>query len=184
MTNGRRFNSNFFYRDLPNGEKVDRTWLHYSQSKNLMFCYPCKLLAPKKDSQLASGGCNDWKNAVAIITRHETLPAHLKTSLDWYETRQRIKNLTGIDAIQLSRLAEEKRKWRNILLRIIEVIKFLATHNIPFQGSTGKLNEDGNGNFLGVIELLANFDPVLQAHIHDSITLSICPTYFSYQTQN
>jgi hypothetical protein len=47
-------------------------------------------------------------------------------------------------------------------------VKFLAKHNLAFHGRNGKLyeDEDSNGSFLGLIEMLAEFDPVTQEHVH------------------
>ncbi|XP_023736707.1 uncharacterized protein LOC111884638 [Lactuca sativa] len=42
---------------------------------------------------------------------------------------------------------------------------FLAKHNLAFHRSNEKLYKKGNGNILGVIELLEEFDPVIKEHV-------------------
>ena len=66
-------------------------------------------------------------------------------------------------------LEKEREHWRKVLLRIILIVKFLAEHNIVFRGSNSRLYQDHNGNFLGLVQILAEFDPVIKEHV-DHIT--------------
>ena len=56
--------------------------------------------------------------------------------------------------------------WKSILQRIVEVIKFLASRGLAFRGGNQIIGNKNNGNYLGCIELLAKFDPLLQ-HLLD-----------------
>ncbi|XP_013793792.1 52 kDa repressor of the inhibitor of the protein kinase-like [Limulus polyphemus] len=59
----------------------------------------------------------------------------------------------------------ETEKWRNILTRIIDVVIFLSQRGLAFRSSSQRIDDIHNGHFLGIIELLANYDPILAEHV-------------------
>ena len=56
----------------------------------------------------------------------------------------------------------ERRFWRNVLERLIDIALFLSERNLAFRGSEEVLGSPHNGNFLGIFELLARRDPILK----------------------
>jgi len=52
-----------------------------------------------------------------------------------------------------------------VLRRVVAVIRFLAQRGMPFRGDDEIIGSKHNGNFLGLIELIAQFDPFLQNHL-------------------
>ncbi|XP_066160648.1 uncharacterized protein [Oryza sativa Japonica Group] len=76
---------------------------------------------------------------------------------------QRLQKDQTIDKAAQRQLEKEKDHWRKVLLRILVIVKFLAKHNLAFRGSNSKLYEDSNGNFLGMVEMLAEFDSIREA---------------------
>lgn len=158
--NQKRFLSkNMFEKKLVNGENVKRSWLVYSESTGHVFCGPCKLYGGT--SVFAQSGFNDWKNS-NLITDHDNSPDHRKC-LGQYVCRGKL--LQRLDTQIVKQYNEEITYWRNVLLRVIETIKFLASRGLPFHGQNEIIGSALNGNFLGCIELISKFDPFMAEHL-------------------
>lgn len=48
----------------------------------------------------------------------------------------------------------ETLHWQQLLQRLIALIRVIATQNIALGGTTDRLNEPNNGNFLKFVEML------------------------------
>ena len=67
-------------------------------------------------------------------------------------------------------LYSETKRWNQVFQRLVAILQFLAERNLAFRGSIETIGEQSNGNFLGLVELLAKFDPVMDNHL---ITITI-----------
>ena len=63
-------------------------------------------------------------------------------------------------------------------------MKYIAKHNLAFRGTHEKLYENSNGNFLGLIEMLAEFDSVIKEHVYRITSGSIHHHYLGHNIQN
>ncbi|XP_047132442.1 uncharacterized protein LOC124811172 [Hydra vulgaris] len=106
------------------GKVHKRDWLVWSQHKQALFCFPCRLFSD-----------NISKSSV---TERNLSSRSVFASLGGYAA-------TG--------------KWRKIL----DVILFLGERGLAFRGSSQRIGDVGNDNFLGLIEL--HWDPILKEHV-------------------
>ncbi|XP_050530959.1 zinc finger MYM-type protein 1-like [Daktulosphaira vitifoliae] len=156
----RFFHSSLFYRNLHNGETVERDWLSYSTSTGNIYCFICRLFSNERN-QFALFGFRDWKHPERIVD-HEESRSH-KASLITYSKRR--KNLNLINTQMTLQLNNEKNYWTQVLRRITDVIKFLASRGLAFRGSNQIFGSTQNGNYLGILELLSEYDSFLKDHI-------------------
>jgi hypothetical protein len=59
----------------------------------------------------------------------------------------------------------DRQYWKEVLKRIIAVIKFLASRGLPLRWDNQTIGSVRNGNCLGIMELLSQFDPFFCEHI-------------------
>ena len=115
---------------------------------------------------------------------HETSSDHVLNMTTWYDLRNNLEKGRGIDKAAQRQLEKEKEHWRKVLFRIVAIVKFLAKHSIAFRGHNSKLYDDSNGNFLGLIEMLAEFDPVIQEHVRRIMNEETHVHYLGPRIQN
>lgn len=158
----RYFSNNCFERTIKNGQKVTRSWLCYSKSKGSIFCFVCKLFSSSSTSLSNKEGTSDWKNVSKILESHEDSSDH-KKSLLIYLTRKENKNC--IDKNIEEQLRKSTEYYYDVLKRVVAVIKFLCERGMPSRGHEEKWGSPHNGNFMGLIELISEFDPFLKQHL-------------------
>ncbi|XP_074314594.1 uncharacterized protein LOC141649817 [Silene latifolia] len=181
----RQFSSTWFTRVLSNGEKCDRDWLVYSKELDKVFCFCCKIFRKgAARGQLANEGFGHWSHLSDRLKEHENGVEHITNMTAWYDLRERVKKNKTIDKVAKKKMKKEKDHWKNLLQRVIYVVEFLAKHNLPFRGKKQRLYQKNNGNFLGLIEMLAKFDPIIQEHVLHITNDKIHFHYLGHNIQN
>ena len=166
----RRFNSDkpvrycsqkLFVGTKANGEKYKREWLLYSPSIGSVYCFVCKLFAPKNFSNFVmKEGFSDWRNTI-VIDNHEKSTTHRDSMLTYLTRRQG----AGLRQQLEKQIQEECDYWEHVFRRVIAVIRTLAERGLAFRGTEERFGSLQNGNFLGLLELISQFDPFLAGHI-------------------
>ncbi|XP_065654540.1 zinc finger MYM-type protein 1-like [Hydra vulgaris] len=144
---------------MKNGEIFERLWLIYSLNSNKVFCFCCKLFGIT--SLPFRQGINTWEGLSKKLKEHETCSAHFKCFEQWMTLRKGIANQATIDEKQQKLLHKERIFWRDVLEKILDITLFPSARNLAFHGSDTAIGSKSNGNFLGVFELLAKYNTVL-----------------------
>ncbi|XP_008187309.1 zinc finger MYM-type protein 1-like [Acyrthosiphon pisum] len=182
----RKFSTFYYTRKLINCEIIERHWLVYSKSCDRVFCFCCKLFSSSgpQQSLLSTIGTNNWKCLSENLKSHERSSLHLKSVQIWMELKLRISENSTIDKAYQSAIEKEKQHWKNVMIRIIAAIQYLAKHNDAFRGSSDVVNTENNGKFIGIIEMMGKFDPTIMEHLHRIKNKETRIHYLGHDIQN
>ncbi|XP_042460344.1 zinc finger MYM-type protein 1-like [Zingiber officinale] len=103
---------------------------------------------------------------------------------DWLELERRLQKNQTIDARAQVQLNKEKEHWKHVLHRIIAIVQRLAKNNLAFRGSCEKLYVENNGLFLQMVEMIAEFDPIMNEHLRRIKDHETYTTYLGSRIQN
>ncbi|KAJ0170969.1 hypothetical protein K1T71_013741 [Dendrolimus kikuchii] len=176
--NGRRFSEYHYNKILVNGEKLHRRWMIYSQTKDAVYCFPCRIFGLENTKIGSSEGVCDWKHLGDYLKSHESSRQHKDCMLKWINLENGLKTCSTIDSLAQSEIEQERQRWRDILERLLAIVNFLASHNLGFRGHREY------GNFIDLVKLIARFDPVLRLHLQQVKDKTINDHYIGKNIQN
>jgi len=123
------------------------------------------------------------------LPEHERGNAHTKCYLAWRELQRRLEADADVDLLLEKSILPEAERWKILLQRILDIVMFLGEQRLAFRRDSEKIGDTHNGNVLGILELLARYDPLLHEHIGKVKSAQEKGTrlqahYFSPESQN
>ena len=158
---------------------LEKKWMSYCEDKNALFCSFCLAFAPRNHIDVFITGLNKFRHIHQRVQEHAKTKIHLQ-SVNAYvnmasESSVKAK-LFGEQIMQNKSLILERR---NILIKVVDIIKVIGKCGIAFRGSkyesasTWNQPEVNHGIFLEIMFLLAKYEDSLQHHIKKCIKNAI-----------
>jgi len=72
-----------------------------------------------------------------------------------------------VDEALQNQCKEREKYWIEVLRRVVAVIIFLSERGLVFRGDARIFGSKHNGNFMGCLEVIAQFDPFFAKHISE-----------------
>ena len=121
-------------------------------------------MSNQRDLFSHNDGFNNWKKAEERMRQHEDSEGHRDCIILFH---LRSTELAHVDHDLAKQCQKQKKYWVEVVRRVVAVVTFLAERGLPFRGDDEHIGSRHNGNFLGVIELIAEFDPFLAKHVEE-----------------
>ena len=162
----------------------NRPWLKYSPHLDAAFCVPCALFVSNRSNKqsLVTKPFRKWTRYTSVIVEHAEKSYHRDAMIAAQTFRESIENpsttLTCVFDKEKEKRIEENRQ---ILKAIARAVLYCGRQCIALRGHREKLTQSENpGNFLALLKVLSESDPVLEAHLKTGGRV----TYLSPQSQN
>jgi len=107
-----------------------------------------------------NGYCN-WQNAKNNITAHEISTSHTNSSVVLKINQTTLPVLPSLEYARKMQVSTN----RQIVSQLIDIVCYLAKHQLAFRGHREAWSENIKGNFKDLVELIASHSPVLSSHI-------------------
>ena len=105
------------------------SWLCYSESTGKVYCFPCKLLSTMES--YFNRGFDDWKHGHEKVEAHSKSPQHRK-AIAWVIIRSKIG--CRVDKALMKEMETERKYWREVLTRVVDVLKLICECGSPVRG--------------------------------------------------
>ena len=125
----------------------------------MAYCSVYKLFADRE--RHFTSGFNDWKH-ISRLHEYENSESHRNASLS--AASFKTKN-ARVDDSFLVQIDKETVYWKAGIKTVVVVVKFLCERGLPLRGGNEVFGSPRNGNFLGLLKLLSQFDDFLADHI-------------------
>lgn len=150
-----------------------KDWLCGCTTANKLFCFPCLLLSTS-DSVWTKTGYDDLNNLPAATLKHEKSKSHIHNqfALKTFGHSRIDLALDEQRRLNVSMHNKKVEENRDILKSLIDATCFLAKQELAFRGNDESASSCNRGNYVELLNLMADKDEKLAAHLKSSTVFS------------
>ena len=150
-------------------------WLEYSIEEDACFCYPCRLFGigscgmTRPEPVFVSKGFRDWKHAAGTsgaLSRHANCHSHTQALITWQQHVLNTKQGTTISGRMNADRPMMISNNRHYVKAICEVLLLCSRQEIGLRGHREGSDSLNRGNFLEILYLVAQHDPLVQRRLN------------------
>ncbi|TKS92313.1 Zinc finger MYM-type protein 1 [Collichthys lucidus] len=150
----------------------DFKWLEYSISKDSVFCYACRHFSlPNAPNSVfkSESGFSNWKKALCRqggFKDHSKSEHHRSAMFAWTQHKLTIaEKTTSMRAVMNKEREKQIAENRMYIKTIAEVLLLTAVQNVSQRGHRESEGSNNPGNFLAILEAIANHDPLIKKRL-------------------
>ena len=150
-----------------------KDWLCGCANSQQLYCHPCLFFSTSQTVWTSAGYC-DLNNLPTALTKHEKSSAHIqcqimlkifgKSRIDLALDEQRRLNITSHN--------EKVKENREVLKDLMNATCFLAKQELAFRGNDESASSSNRGNYIELLDVLAEKDERLGRHLRTSTVFS------------
>ena len=143
---------------MRDGQKILRTWMVYSTTSHSLYCFCCRLFTvqPKSISSKFVTGFDKWWKLNPKVERHESSRDHIELLELWESMSMNLRLGMTIDARETKLIDQNKKKWRDILTRLLDITLFFSETEFGISWPQKDETSLNRGDFLELVDLLSN----------------------------
>ncbi|KAF3842760.1 hypothetical protein F7725_001609, partial [Dissostichus mawsoni] len=156
-------------------------WMTGSTREQKLYCWDCLLFGADSGSW-ARDGYSDLGSLSKSAHRHQNASGHLRATIrlkTFGDTRIELQ----LDEQQCRGVIidnEKVKRNRGILKRLINCVVYLGKQELPFRGHDESVTSSNKGNYIELLDLVAEYD----SNLHTHLTTSTVFTGTSSRIQN
>ncbi|XP_026819629.1 zinc finger MYM-type protein 1-like [Rhopalosiphum maidis] len=151
-------------------------WLEYSPSKDLAFCFPCRIFkgnnlnSSQLDDAFSKTGFCSWYRGINRFNKHQITKSHIfstQAMADYLNTTSIDQQIDISRKEYISKCESDRLHNRKIMKRLIDITLCLVKGGRPFRGHDEGEKSNQKSLFKEIVNTFAKYEIVLKEHFEN-----------------
>ncbi|KAF3843310.1 hypothetical protein F7725_002159 [Dissostichus mawsoni] len=143
-------------------------WLEYSKMSDSAHCYACRHFSPPNSTDTELDSPSGFKKATykeGGFAIHAKSERHTQAMIAWKDYQRAVTSNATLANVLNKEQNKQVQENREHIKTIAEVLLLTATQNIAQSGHNESAGSDNKGNFMAILETIANHDKAVKKRL-------------------